>query len=332
MTELYTHQRPFQVLEPHAIDLHWGHSILEEPSFLAPWSAIDQAADLALELGEPGHIVVTNFAFPSSKRMRTRSKRVSFDEQVQVFLGKDAIQKFHPERTCLNDLDPVDGAAEVPQYVYGRQTTTGAAGSSTPGSSSSAPASHLLDRRLPNDLAGYIHHLQQLWRDDHIRLQSGEQYSLRTCFLHHVHQRCWKVPRVVRLPDDPRLWHAFILHTWRDQLHNDEPLNVAVAFPRVRSRPSTVAIHADVILTQGAHDECGGLVTVYPPGSEDDMHYIWAASYPRHVSGWQILDGVGASELVQTHACDLFHGGVVVPVTTQPTHIMANGHSFVAVF
>ena len=332
MTELYTHQRPLQVFEPHAIDLHWGHSILVEPTFLAPWSAIDQAADLALEFGEPSHIVVTNFALPSSKRMSMRSKSVSFAEHVQVFPGKDVVQKFHAEWTCLNDRDQDADAVGVPHYVYGRQAATEATGSSAPDPSSPAPVSHILDRRLPNDLARYIHHLQQLWRDDHIRVQPGEHYSLRTWFIHHVHQRCWKVPRVVRLPDDPRLWHDLLLRTWRDQLHNDEPLNVAVAFPRVRSRPATVAIHADVILTQGAHDECGGLVTVYPPGSEDDMHYVWAASYPRHVSGWQILDGVEAGELVQTHACDLFHGGVVVPVTTQPTHVMANGHSFVAVF
>ena len=118
MTELYTHQRPLQVFEPHAIDLHWGHSILEEPTFLAPWSAIDQAADLALEFGEPSHIVVTNFALPSSKRMSMRSKSVSFAEHVQVFPGKDVVQKFHAEWTCLNDRDQDADAVGVPHYVY----------------------------------------------------------------------------------------------------------------------------------------------------------------------------------------------------------------------
>ena len=197
MTELYTHQRPLQVFEPHAIDLHWGHSILEEPTFLAPWSAIDQAADLALELGEPSHIVVTNFALPSSKRMSMRSKSVSFAEHVQVFPGKDVVQKFHAEWTCLNDRDQDADAVGVPHYVYGRQAATEATGSSAPDPSSPAPVSHILDRRLPNNLARYIHHLQQLWRDDHIRVQPGEHYSLRTWFIHHVHQRCWKVLRVV---------------------------------------------------------------------------------------------------------------------------------------
>ena len=57
VTELYTHQRPFQVFEPFAVDLHWRHSILEEPSFLAPWGAIDQATDLAAELVSPARLL-----------------------------------------------------------------------------------------------------------------------------------------------------------------------------------------------------------------------------------------------------------------------------------
>ena len=332
MTELYTHQRPLQVFEPFAVDLHWRHSILEEPSFLAPWSAIDQATDLAAELGEPCQIVVTNFVLPAKRETSKRSRCVRFDERVQVFQGKSSFQKFHTDWTCLIDRDQAYIPEAVPCLAFGKQQTTRATGSSTPSLSSSPQTSHLLDRRLPDDLPGYVHHLQQRWRDDHIRLPAGDLYSLRTWYLHHEHQRIWKVPRLLQLPDDPRLWHESLLRTWRDQLHNDEILNVAVVFPRVRSQPASAVIHADVILTQGAHDQCGGVVTVYPPGCEDDMHYIWAASYPRHVSGRQLLDGVEAEELAQTHACDLFHGGIVIPVTTVPTHIMANGHSFVAVF
>ena len=332
MTEVYPHQRPFQVFDPLAVDLHWRHSILEEPSFLAPWSAIDQATDLAAELGEPCSIVVTDFVLPSKSTANRRSRSVRFDERVQVFPGKGPYQTFQTDLTRLIDSETVQVPDEVPFWTFGKQQDVRSAGSSAPSPPASVPTSHLLDRSLSHDLPGYVHHLQQRWRDDHIRLPDGDLYSIRTWYLHHEHQRLWKVPRLIQLPDDPRFWHGTILRSWYDQLHNDASLNVAVVFPRVRTQPAGTPIHADVILTQGAFDQCGGIVTVYPPGSEDDMHYIWAASYPRHVSGWQILDGVDAGDLVQTHACDLFHGAIVIPVTTVPTHFMANGHSFVAVF
>ena len=305
---------------------------MTEPRFLAPWSAIEQATDLALELGEPSQIVVNDFALSVPKKVATKSKSVRFAEQVQVFQGKGHAQCSGHTWHGLNDRDSFCVADDVPHLMFGRQDASQPSGSSTPGAHAPVRTSHLLDQRLPTDLAGYIHHLQQIWRDEHVRLPTSDSYALRTWFIHHEHQRLWKVPRVVQLPADPRLWHDLLLRLWQDQLHNDQPLNVAVVFPRVRVQSSIGVTHADVILTQGAHDMCGGLVTVYPPGTEDDMYYVWAASYPRHVSGRQILNGVEAEELVQTHGCDLFHGGIVIPITTQPTHYMANGHSFVAVF
>ena len=317
--------------DAQAVCLHWSHSVLSEPTFLNPWNAIEKATELAYELGEPDAIVVSTFALPRREKPVRPLRRISFNENVQVFQGKGQISEFQAEWTYLVDSDSSLAAITVPVDPPGHHHHGHAQGSSTPSASSRSDLPHILDRRLPHDLPGYVHHLQQFWRDEYIRLQVDEPYHVRTWYLHHVHDRICKIPRIVRLAQDARLWHDALLRAWRDLLHNDEVLNIAVAFPRIRTGPNEIT-HADLLLTQGDHQECGGIVTVYPPGQDDQLHYVCAASLPRHVSGVNILAGVEADDLLRSHACDLFHGGTPIPVTTMPTHHMANGHSFVAVF
>lgn len=331
MTNGYVHQWPQMCFDVEAICLHWSHSILSEPTFLNPWNAIERATDLAFELGEPDAIVVSTFALPRRRRPTCTSKRISFFENVQVFQERDESQEFHTEWMHLNDCTFPRDIITVPKMMPGHDSGDFAKRSSAPSASSPSDLPHVLDRRFPPDLPGYVHHLQQFWREEHIRMQPDEFYHVRTWYLHHVHDRICKIPRIVRLESDPRSWHNTILRSWRDSLHNDEPLNIAVAHPRVRTG-HVEPVQADLLLTQGEHDVCGGIVTVYPPGHHDQDHYIWATSLPRHVSGFQILAGVEADVLLQSHACDLFHGAITIPVTVLPTHYMANGHSFVAVF
>ena len=71
---------------------------------------------------------------------------------------------------------------------------------------------------------------------------------------------------------------------------------------------------------------------MYPPGADDQECFTWAASYPPHVSGVDILVGVEAQDLLESHACDIFHSGISIPTIMTPAYWMLNGHSFVAVF
>lgn len=46
-------------------------------------------------------------------------------------------------------------------------------------------------------------------------------------------------------------WHQNLPLNWRDHLHNDEVLNVAVVFPEVHAlQAQLLPAHADLILTQ----------------------------------------------------------------------------------
>ncbi|CAL1126924.1 unnamed protein product, partial [Cladocopium goreaui] len=243
--------------------------------------------------------------------------------------GKDSEREFHTRHIGLNDVHSDVAPHKCPAYEGQNRAGRQAAPSASAGSSSNR---HFLDRRLPADVPSYIHHLQHLWRDDLCRPPLDQPYQLRTWYIHHVHQPQWKVPRLVALPGDGTAWHQLILERWRDQIHNDAVLNIAVVFPQVRSTFDTVPVHADLILVQGGPNFCGGLTTVHPPGDDTGRGYTWAASYPRHVGGVGILVGVDAEELLQTHACDVFHAGISIPTTTAPSHWMSNGHSFVAVF
>ena len=62
----------------------------------------------------------------------------------------------------------------------------------------------------------------------------------------------------------PEGWHGALITAWRDQLHNDAVLNIAVVFPELRALRGTPPVHADLILTQGGPEQAGGITTVFP--------------------------------------------------------------------
>ena len=292
--------------------------------------AIELAQDLAIEVGAWGPLRCEDFVLPP--RRRKSKGTVKFVEVVEVLQGKDCSGKFQLQTTTINDMghgfsprrcpdDHREGERNPRQYESASSSSLG-----TPSST------HFLDRRLSQKVPGYIHHLQHLWRDNLLRLPEGQPYKVRTWYLHHVHQRVWKVPREVTLSMQPEGWHDALLTEWRDQLHNDAVLNIAVVFPEIRALRGTSPAHADLILTQGDAEQAGGITTVFPPLAGAPDSYTWATSLPRHVSGLSILSAASADAILQSHACDLFHGGANIPISNVPTHWMQNGHSFVAVF
>ena len=330
VTNAYQHQGLQATCDPHAALLHWSHTVLQEPSFMSPWEAIESAQDLAIEVGAWGPLHCEDFVLPSQ---RNKSKgKVKFDDTVLVLQGKSNSGEFHIQQTILNDLCHGPNPHVCPGGHHERSYRSVQQDSAASSSMGSSSATHFLDRRLTNEIPGYIHHLQHLWRDNLLRLPDGQAYVVRTWYLHHVHQRVWTVPRVLHLPANPTMWHSELLAAWRDNLHNDEVLNIAVVFPEVRALQGVLPAHADLLLTQGGPEQAGGLTTVFPPTADAHGSYTWATSLPRHVSGVDILTAVNADVMLQSHACDLFHGGVVIPTTTAPAHWMQNGHSFVAVF
>ena len=321
----YDRQRPDPCGCAPDVCLLWNHSALQESTFLSPWAAIESASDLAHSLGIYAPVRVDEIVFVKAPSC---PKTVRFDANVLVFQGKDD-GKFRPHWTGLNDCIQNKGYVESPASAASQQVP----GSPRQVASAGSPNSlHFLDRRLPAEIPGYIHHLQHLWRDELARVPTGQPYRLRSWYIHHVHQQVWKRPRLLDLFGDGTFWHRDLLAHWRDQLHHDEVLNVAVVFPAPRALQQAQPVHADVILVQGSPNFCGGLTTVFPPGADAETSYTWAASYPRHVGGVGILVGVEAEQYLQAHACDVFHGGIHIPTTTAPSHWMSNGHSFVAIF
>lgn len=137
--------------------MHWCHSILTEPTFIAPWQAIENASDLATEVGTS--------SLP--KRRHFAERIVRFKDQVQVIDAEDQEKEFHTFHA--HDLQ---GPTAPPTWSLPRELTIGDTGSS--GSRDQRPPDdtgggdplfHFLDRRLPDSIPNYIHHLQHLWRE-----------------------------------------------------------------------------------------------------------------------------------------------------------------------
>ena len=141
--------------------------------------------------------------------------------------------------------------------------STHTSGLSSTSSNTMQPPGQSSNPSIPSGLPPYVHHLQSKWRESGTSPVTPERYRLRTWYIHHVHNPTWKIPRLVELHTDPLQWHHDILQQWRDQLHSDAVLNIAVVFPEVRALRQA-QVHADVILIQGAHDRSGGLTTVFP--------------------------------------------------------------------
>ena len=334
MTDEYDHQWPQAMCSPDAVSLHWGHSILDEPCFISPWNAVERATDLAWELGIPCAVRVDNLMLSPRVGKKKNCHSVRFEGHDDSLKGKVELKEFLPCIQSLEDeyLAPI--FHKWPKRPLPEPSPEAGRNQAPRSSAGSASHRHFLDRILPDDLLAYIHHLQTLWRDELLRLPAEQQYRLRTWYIHHLHQPKCRMPRAVTLTHDPESWHQGLLAAWRDQIHDDELLTIAVVFPRVRDQNLDEPTQADVMLIQGqqegAHTLRGGVTTVYLPG--DDRYYIGAASYARHLSGIGILEGVDTAELLQTHACDIFHGSTAIPSTSTPVHWTMHGHSFVAVF
>ena len=244
--------------------MHWCHSILTEPNFIAPWQAIEKASELAMEVGTSCKLKIECFSLP--KRRHFADRIVRFQDQVQVFEAAEVKKEFHTFKAY-----DYQGLHRPPSWSLPRAMTIGDTGSSgsrdhRTGEQEEQTPHHFLHRRLPDDVPNYIHHLQHLWRERHVRILDGEYYRLRTWYIHHQHVRQWKRPRIVELEGDGTTWHGDVLQAWRDQLYNDEVLNIAVVYPEVRAQTDRPVIpHADLILVQGGFDRCGGITTVYHP-------------------------------------------------------------------
>ena len=310
--------------------MHWCHSILTEPNFIAPWQAIEKASELAMEVGTSCKLKIECFSLP--KRRHFADRIVRFQDQVQVFEAAEVKKEFHTFKAY-----DYQGLHRPPSWSLPRAMTIGDTGSSgsrdhRTGEQEEQTPHHFLHRRLPDDVPNYIHHLQHLWRERHVRILDGEYYRLRTWYIHHQHVRQWKRPRIVELEGDGTTWHGDVLQAWRDQLYNDEVLYIAVVYPEVRAQTDRPVIpHADLILVQGGFDRCGGITTVYHPSQVSDDSFTWAISYPRHLSGLEIVQGAEAEHFLDAHDVRVYHDWTPIPLTAVQTHWMLNGHSFVVI-
>ena len=75
------HYGPLRVMQ-------WTHSVTELPDFQAPWQAIDNAFDLAYELGGRGSSIwaLETPPFPA-RRSRKAPGSVNFSSRIEVLLG-----------------------------------------------------------------------------------------------------------------------------------------------------------------------------------------------------------------------------------------------------
>ena len=87
MTDRYTHLGPPGASAIAAFGSSWAHSACDKVDFLSPWQALQDAEDLAIDVG-------SNYAFRIEKSVLSRPKRrhfqLSFSEMIEICLIADA--------------------------------------------------------------------------------------------------------------------------------------------------------------------------------------------------------------------------------------------------
>ena len=71
------------------VQMNWMHSIVDDPSFQAPWTALNRALQLAYEVGTSSALKVETHTFDRPHRGH---RKVSFDNEVQLWLDHDESQ------------------------------------------------------------------------------------------------------------------------------------------------------------------------------------------------------------------------------------------------
>jgi len=87
VTDRYTHLGPPGASAIAAFGSSWAHSACDKVDFLSPWQALQDAEDLAIDVG-------SNYAFRIEKSVLSRPKRrhfqLSFSEMIEICLIADA--------------------------------------------------------------------------------------------------------------------------------------------------------------------------------------------------------------------------------------------------
>eukprot|EP00435_Cladocopium_sp_Y103_P000230 s4410_g1.t1 len=269
--------------------------------------AIENAHHLAVELGELMPLSVDSFSLPL--RAGRPAKTLRFDDNVVVYDDESPTSSTSMTSSISDECIGTTRRCSKTPWTAAMNFDEGDTGGTAPsGSGSSRPTSSeplFFDRRVPDEYPNYLHHLHHLWHERGESLAEDEYYRLRTWYVHHDHHTHCRLSRIVELEGDGSTWHQDILSAWPDRVRPHEALQIAVVFPQLRHFGTGRIVHADIILLQGNPVRFGGITTVYPYTGDDQARYVWAVSFPHHLSGNDILAGADALPLPADHYCDI---------------------------
>eukprot|EP00435_Cladocopium_sp_Y103_P055306 s2000_g18.t1 len=155
---------------------------------------------------------------------------------------------------------------------------------------------------------------------------------IRTWYLHHIEYPRWVVPRFIELDPELNHWQHDITSTWRDMIVQEQPLRFSVVRPDPSRHYVPRFIVADLIVSQGIDQGFfAGLLTVNQRAiTQHPGHYAVAISLPGFVSGNAVVSAADLRDLCQNSECNIYFRWEQLPLDNQPTHLMHEGHSFVA--
>eukprot|EP00435_Cladocopium_sp_Y103_P072923 s200_g41.t2 len=151
--------------------------------------------------------------------------------------------------------------------------------------------------------------------------------TIRTWFLHLPNHPQCDQPRLLQLVGNALTWRQQIIALWNDLVVLGAFLDVYIVDP-APPRPSTLGhVAYDILVEQSDGEIKGGLVTAMTP-HEPWTYWSIAIFLPRHIGGLHIVERAHLADVCQQYRCMIFHGWTELPLSFDPVHQMADGHSF----
>lgn len=277
--------------------MHWSHSVVHEKFFTSFWQAQQDASDLAMELGVPEGFRVDCFSLPPRKK--TVPFKVSFCDEVAVFLGDEENKEVQPVLLCHEELLHWEQKPWQLRPICSMSTSSVQTHRSDTEARPGQDRHHQGMRHVPA-----WHQEVRTLLDEEGQIDTAEDDDpvlyVSSYYINHLRHRFQDQARIIRFGSDSNEWEEDVRFIWEDLIEPEVVFDILI----VRPTPPFFAFRgtsATVIVQQRPQpDRVACLTTAILPLSPD-FRVIAAAHSATHTMAYRDIIRIAGVEAICTH-------------------------------
>ena len=310
MTRMYERQGPvsFQAAPFEAASLHASHSVVQDPDYISPQKAKEDALALAAEMGSPVELCIDAFSLPF--RHRSPSKSVRFCEEVHVLSGLDEdfdagpqvfqhdVLRSWPDKPWRMTTSP--GVSPQEHATSGNSDGQSPVGSAGPEAHQAAPPETMTSLEPPL----WHHPIQALLDEEGAPDEDQDDFVIfvSSFFIDHQIHQYHDEPRVLRFANDPAQWEEDVRFVWEDLADAGEDIDILLIRPPPPFFPFRGTVGIAIVQQRPQPDRAACLLSAVLPLSPDFRVFQTAHSLSPAVPFQTILNLAGVAIPCQQRA------------------------------